>query len=211
MTFSLITAFLGVATLVIVAPGPDSLLVLRSTIRGGYLGAVATAFGVLTGLTFWAAAAATGLAAMADASQIGYNALHLAGAAYLVWLAVEALRRTPDPQTEIEDRSAAPDRRMRFARMYGTGVLCNVLNPKVGIFFIAVLPGFIPEHQPVGLASAIFGLLFVLETGVWFALVAFLTRRGSGLLRRPSIRRALDRLTAAVMIAFGVRLVMELR
>lgn len=212
MIGSLLT-FVAVATLVIVTPGPDSLLVLRNTVRGGYPGGLATAAGVTTGLVLWAGVAVVGLSALLDASRIGYNVLHIAGAIYLAWLGITSLRNHAG--TPLPDADPSPSRTDaqpgQVARMYAMGVFSNLLNPKVGIFFLAFLPGLVPAGAQVGLFSAILGLMFAIETGTWLATLAWMTTRGVAWLRRPRIRKALDRLTAAAFIGFGIRLVTGLR
>jgi threonine/homoserine/homoserine lactone efflux protein len=207
-----LTAFLAVATLLIVAPGPDSLLVVRNTVRGGRAGGLTTAAGRLTGLSLWALAAAVGLSSLVPASRIGYDALRIAGGVYLVWLGVAALRARHAP--DAADREFATDPaagRGSRLRMYAMGAVSNLFNPKIGIFFIAFLPGFIPSGAPLGTMSALFGLVFVVETGVWLALLSWLTQRGAGQLRRPGAQKVVDRVTGVVLIGFGVRLAAETR
>lgn len=200
-------AFLAVATLLIVAPGPDSLLVVRNTARGGQAGGLVTAAGTLTGLSLWAGAAAAGLSALVQASQIGYDVLRLVGAAYLVWLGVMSFRAPAGAPVEVEPDSSPRS----LGRMYAMGTLSNVFNPKIGVFFVAFLPGFIPHGAAVGPASALLGLMFVVETGAWLTVLSWLVLRGARWLRHPGIRRALERLTGVVLIGFGVRLATEAR
>jgi threonine/homoserine/homoserine lactone efflux protein len=207
-----LTAFLGVATLLIVAPGPDSLLVVRNTARGGRTGGLATAAGTLTGLSVWALAAAVGLSSLVQASRIGYDVLRIAGAAYLVWLGIAALCARHGVTGAAGAGSTEPSSvRGGRLRMYAMGALSNLLNPKIGVFFVAFLPSFIPAGAPVGVASAQLGLLFVAETGVWLAVLSSLTLHGADWLVRPQVRKAIDRITGVVLIGFGVRLASEVR
>ncbi|WP_033432417.1 LysE family translocator [Saccharothrix syringae] len=201
-------AFFAVATVVIVTPGPDSFLVLRNTVGGGYAGGVATAAGVATGLVLWGAAAGVGLSALVAASRIGHNALHVGGAAYLVWLGVSSLRSSGGPLVDQAPRPAADVPR---GRMYALGLLSNLLNPKIGVFFVAFLPGFVPAGEAVGPFSAALGLAFAVETGLWLVALSWMAVRGVHWLRRPPVRRVLDRVTGVLFIGFGVRLITDLR
>ena len=215
-----VSAFLAVATLLIIAPGPDSLLVARNTVRRGRAGGLITAAGTLTGLSLWAGAAALGLSSLVRASQLGYDALRVAGGGYLVWLGVESLRARRDTfapaceeptPAEPGGSSASSTARVGWARMYAMGSLSNILNPKIGVFFVAFLPSFIPADAPVGATSGLLGLLFVGETGLWLALLSSLVLRGAGWLRRPRIQKVIERVTGVVLIGFGIRLATEAR
>jgi threonine/homoserine/homoserine lactone efflux protein len=206
--------FMPTAALLIVAPGPDSLLVLRNSARGGRRGGVATAAGTVTGLLVWAAAAALGLAALLRASEIGFLVVRCAGAAYLVFLGSQLIwrsRRPRDGDNAGEGQPAASvavARRGPFAQ-YLAGAGTNLLNPKVGIFFISFLPAFIPHGVPVGQAALILGGIFVAETIVWLGAIVLLGERFNAVVSRARVRRRIDRLTGAVMIGFGLRLALE--
>jgi len=147
------------------------------TKTGGRAGGLVTAAGTLTGLSLWAVAGALGLSTLVQASQIGYDALRLLGAAYLVWLGVASLRARPGGSDAAakepgEGAGSRPTGQVSRRRMYVMGSLSNLLNPKIGVFFIAFLPGFIPSGASVGPASATLGLLFVVETGLWLVLLS---------------------------------------
>ncbi|MDQ2788917.1 MAG: LysE family translocator [Actinomycetota bacterium] len=163
MTAAVLT-FIATATLLIVVPGPDSLLVARNVFRGGRRGGIGTAAGTLTGLSAWSVAAALGLSALLAASRVGYDALRVAGGIYLIWLGVQSLRSrgTVIPQTDSPSEHTI---RPGLGRAYLSGVVSNVLNPKIGVFFVAFLPGFIPEGAPIVATAALLGALFVAETG----------------------------------------------
>src|SRR5690348_4294711 len=124
-----LATFIPAATLIVLIPGPDTLIVLRSIVRRGRAHGWATAAGVLTGLAVWAAVAALGLAAVLRASEYAYNALRIAGACYLVLLGLQSLRslRRREPADVV-------DRRSLLGTGYGAGLVCNLLNPKVGVF-----------------------------------------------------------------------------
>jgi RhtB (resistance to homoserine/threonine) family protein len=205
MAVTLLT-FLAAATLIIVAPGPDTLLVTRNVFRRGRRGGLVTAAGTVTGLALWSVAAALGLSALLAASRVGYDVVRVAGGLYLIWLGVQSLRShgaVPDAPTE------APP--MSMHRAYLSGVLSNLLNPKIGVFFVTFLPGFVPTGAPVGTTAALLGALFVVETALWLVVVVWLVGRGTGWLRRRGVRRWLDRVTGVVLIGFGVRVAAEVR
>lgn len=217
------TALLGFAlasTLVILAPGPDSMLVMRNTMRGGRRHGWVTACGTLSGLTVWALAAALGLSALLQVSHVAYDVLRFCGAAYLIWLGVTSLgnfRRRRTGQAQHDRAGHAPEattpgrEAARPGRAYLNGVLSNLLNPKISVFFMAFLPAFVPAGASASRFSLVLGAWFVMETGLWLALVAWLADRGMRWLRRPAVQRWLERVTGIVLIGFGLRLATESR
>lgn len=210
-----LAAFALAATLLILAPGPDSMLVMRNTLRGGRNAGWTTATGTMSGLLAWATAAAFGLVALVHASTTGYDVLRIAGAGYLAWLGLTSLGlvRRAHPKMGTGSLLRRPLQAgaggVGNGRMYLTGLVSNLLNPKIGVFFITFLPGFIPARSPAPALSFGLGLWFVAETGIWLATLAWLTSRGAGWLRRPAVQRWLERATGIVLIGFGVRLALE--
>jgi threonine/homoserine/homoserine lactone efflux protein len=200
-----VLAFIGAASLIILLPGPDTLVVLRSLLRQGPHTARRTALGVLTGLTVWAVAAVVGLSALLRASHDGYDALRIAGAVYLCVIGVQALR-SRGVTAELE---SSPARRRILGTGFVGGLTTDLLNPKVGVFFVTFLPAFVPRHEPVGLVTLLLGAIFVVETGLYFVVFLRFAERIVGWLRRPRLRKMLDRGTGAVLIGFGVRLALE--
>ena len=204
------TALLGFAlasTLLILAPGPDSLLVLRNTMRGGRRAGLITACGTMSGLAIWALAAALGLSALVRVSHIGYDLLRFAGAGYLIWLGAGSFglfgrKRAGHTATERPLPGSPPTR----ARAYLNGLLSNLFNPKISVFFIAFLPAFIPAGVSTARFSLLLGLWFIAETGLWLATVAWLASRGTRWLQRPATQRWLGRITGIALIGFGLRL-----
>jgi len=207
-----IVTFLPAAAVLVIAPGPDSLLVLRNSARGGRRAGFATAAGTITGLLVWAAVAALGLAALLRASEIGYLVVRCAGAAYLVFLGSQVIWRSMHGGSSEGRAISVPAvaRRRRLAE-YLVGAGTNLLNPKVGIFFVSFLPVFIPRGVPAGSAALILGGIFVAEGILWLAAIVLLGDRLSALLSRGSVRHRIERLTGLVMIGFGVRLALERR
>jgi threonine/homoserine/homoserine lactone efflux protein len=194
--------FLVAAGFIVLLPGPDTLVVLRGLIRGGRRQGVLTVFGVLCGLSMWAAAAALGLSALLQASRIGYDALRIAGGVYLIWLGVASFRA----RREAEQ----PDTPRRFLGSgFSAGLLTDLLNPKVGVFFVTFLPGFLPHGYPVAATSLLFGTIFVVLTACYFAVLLVLAARVTGWMSIPRVRRRLDAVIGSVLIALGLRLAIE--
>jgi threonine/homoserine/homoserine lactone efflux protein len=199
-------AFLAASTLVILIPGPDTLIVLRGILAHGRRSAVLTAVGVLTGLSIWVAAAALGVTALVRASHDGYLVLRLAGAAYLVFIGIQALRsRVLGQPLNLSARR----RPSLVGRGFRAGLTTDLLNPKVGVFFITFLPAFVPHGQPAPAATLGLGALFVVETGLYFAVMLVFVQRLVRWLGDERIRRRLNRATGMVLIGFGIRLAVE--
>ena len=201
---SQLLAFLGVAVLLIVTPGPDTAVTIRGTLLGGRRAGLLTAFGVVSGQACWTVAASAGLTAVLVASEPAFLAVKLAGAAYLVWLGVHALRsafrRTPP---HIPD---AP--RLARAGAYRQGLISDLSNPKMAAFFTSLLPQFGGRSFWLMLG---FGLLFCLLTWLWLALYAIALERLGATLRRSRVRRTIEAVTGAVLVALGLRLAIEPR
>ena len=191
-------AFALAGAVLIVLPGPDTMLMLRAISVSGRLGGVRTAAGILTGLTVWIASAAIGLAALLKASEVGYTALRIVGGIYLVTIGIQALRSR-----------GALDRKGILGTGYTAGLACNLFNPKVGVFFVTFLPGFVPSGSDVGSTSLLFGGVFLLESIAYFALLLFAVHRLTSWLRSDVVRRRIERASGVVLIGFGIRLATE--
>src|SRR3954454_11558960 len=207
-----VLTFSFAAFLVVLLPGPDTLVVLRSLLRAGKASASRTVLGVLSGLIVWAVAASVGLAALLHASHDAYLGLRIVGAVYLCTLGVQALRSrgAGGALDHVADAGeVAPRRHGLLGHGYGAGLATDLLNPKVGVFFVTFLPAFVPHGKPVGLVSLLFGAIFVVETAAYFALLLGAAERVVAALRVPRLRKRLDRATGLVLIGFGVRLATE--
>lgn len=201
MDAAAVLAFTGVAALLTITPGVDMALVARSALSGGRRAALATTWGVVVGCLAWAAASALGVAAVLAASATAYDALRLAGAGYLVWLGIGALRRSGrDPV--VPAGGAAPPRRSAFR----VGLLTNLANPKIAVFYGAVLPTFVPVAADVLLWSLVLAAIHGLLGLVWLSAYAYALTRARTLFDRPAVRRRVDRLTGGVLVALGLRL-----
>jgi threonine/homoserine/homoserine lactone efflux protein len=212
LTGSLV-AFLGISILVIATPGPDTAVTIRNTLLGGRPAGIATALGVSTGQSIWAFATAAGLVALLVASEPLFLAVKYIGAAYLLWLGFQSLRGAfrPAAQADVsqQHRQAVPTLRPRTA--FRQGLLSDLGNPKMAAFFTSLLPQFAPADGASVAGLAALGLLFSLMTLLWLIAYAMAIARISNLLRRPPIRRTLDGIAGAALIALGLKLAAEQR
>ena len=201
-------SFTVASVLIVLLPGPDSLVVVRGLVRGGRRDGVLTSAGVLCGLLVWVTATALGVSALLRASEIGYDVLKVVGACYLMWLGVRSLlsvRRTADQDAPIEAVEAVKALRSGF----WAGFLTDILNPKVGVFFVSFLPGFVPAGHPVGWITLGFGLWFAVLTLFYFAALVAISTTVATWMSTARIRRRLDGLTGLVLVGFGLRLATE--
>ncbi len=204
-------AFLGISALVIVTPGPDTALTIRNALLGGRRGGVFTALGVAAGQAAWALATSAGVVALLVASEPLFLAVKYAGAAYLVFLGAQALWGALRPVAAMEHPAAAPAPRLSSGLAFRQGVISDLGNPKMAVFFTSLLPQFAPPGPPRFGALALLGLVFCAMTLGWLAGYAVVVARAGDLLHRPRIRRTLEGVTGAVLIALGLRLATESR
>ena len=197
--------FLATSIAITCAPGPDNLQVLARGISQGRAAGLVAALGFAAGITFHTTLAAIGVAAVLRSSPVAFEAIKLAGAAYLIWIGIKALRtkglataheRPPQPLTAIFRQS----------------VIGNLLNPKVTLFFIVFLPQFIVPNgaQSVTVQMLELGALFMLQTVVVFSLFGIGAGMiGAWLKRRPRVGVWLDRLAGATFILLGIRVALR--
>jgi threonine/homoserine/homoserine lactone efflux protein len=195
-----LAAFLGVSAVVIVTPGQDTALTIRNTLLDGRRGGVATAGGVVSGQLVWAFAASAGLSALLLASAPVFTAIRLAGAAYLVLLGAQALLAAVRG-ARSEGRAGRPRRRAPYRQ----GVLSNLGNPKMALFFTSLLPQFAASFSGMLALGAVFALL----TLTWLSVYAVAVAKAAGVLRRPPVRRVLDAVTGLALVALGLRVAAE--
>jgi RhtB (resistance to homoserine/threonine) family protein len=194
--------FVGAAIVIALTPGADTALVVRTALVAGAAPARRTALGTVSGLMVWGAASACGVAAILNASAEAYTTVKLAGAAYLIWLGIQAIRRAGEHEPAGGAQSGSPFRQ---------GLLCNLLNPKAGVFFTALLPQFVSPQDPALAVSLLLTAIAAVTSLMWLTVYATLVPRAGDVLRRPSVRRALDRVTGTVLIGLGVRLALSRR
>src|SRR4051812_35822494 len=195
-------AFLAVSALVIVTPGQDTALTVRNTLARGRRGGVHTAAGVALGQLVWALAASAGLVALLHACEPAFVALRIAGAAYLLYLGLTALRSA----LTRTGTDAVTESKLRTPPLL-QGLLSNLGNPKMAVFFTSLLPQFAPHGSFAVLLGL--GTIFCTLTLVWLTAYAFAISRASHALRRSRPWRALEALTGAVLVALGVRVAAE--
>jgi threonine/homoserine/homoserine lactone efflux protein len=194
-------AFVAVAVAVMLAPGADFAVVVRNTLAGDRVRGTATALGITASTVLQGLAAAAGLGALVTASQPVFDAIRWTGNAYLAWLAVQAFRSAW--RGDYREQAAAP-----ASRGFRQGFLSNITNPKVLVFYLAVLPQFIAADTSVVLLVLVASTHAVLGLGYLLGLVLVLERARRWLSRRR-VRRGLDVLTGTMLGAIGVRLATE--
>ncbi|HNE89578.1 MAG TPA: LysE family translocator [Actinomycetota bacterium] len=200
---SAVVGFAVVAGLLTMLPGIDTALVLRASIIRGPRAAYATVAGICTGLLVWGVAAAIGVTAILAASQVAFEIVRWAGAVYLVGLGITLLwqsrsaDRIPTVAADVDAESAFTS----FRR----GLLTNLLNPKIGVFYMAVLPQFIPVDASALSAGVVLALVHVVESIIWFSLLIWGTRLLKAWLERTAVKVWLDRITGGVLVGFGIK------
>ena len=204
-------AFLGIAAVVIVAPGPDTVLVTKNALLHGRRAALGTSLGVNAGLVIWTVAAALGVAAVVRESAVAFSVLKYLGAAYLVVLGVAALRAARRRSAHEPPGAVRPRARIGARLGFRQGLLSNLGNPKIAVFFTGLLPQFVSSRTSVLVPFLLLGGLFVLMTFVWLCGYALVAVRVSSVLTRPRVKAALDGLTGVVLVGLGVRVAVERR
>nr|WP_042184224.1 LysE family translocator [Kibdelosporangium sp. MJ126-NF4]CEL16158.1 Threonine efflux protein [Kibdelosporangium sp. MJ126-NF4]CTQ94083.1 Threonine efflux protein [Kibdelosporangium sp. MJ126-NF4] len=198
-----VLAFMGVVLLAAMAPGPDFVIVTRHAAVSGKRTGIAAGLGIATGVFVWAVVAALGVASLLAASAIAYTVVKLVGAAYLAYLGIKALvsawRR--GEQVQLDARLSATRPLVAFRQ----GLVTNLLNPKCAVFFVALMPQFLPGSPHLG-ETLLLSTVAVLVTAVWFTVLANLV----GLLKRfftsPKVRRVMDSITGTILVAFGIKI-----
>ena len=205
--FDVLLAFGLVVALLTITPGLDTALVLRTAAVTGPGRAWGALAGIQAGVLAWGAAAAVGVSALLLASQLAYDVLRFAGALYLVWIGLRmlwsAIRASHHPEPMVDARADS------FWAGFRQGATTNLLNPKVGAFYVAVLPQFIPADAPAlswGLALA---AVHVVLGVVWLGTLLVVARSFKRWLQRPAVTRWIDGVAGAVIAGFGIRLALE--
>jgi threonine/homoserine/homoserine lactone efflux protein len=201
-------AYLPAAIIVTILPGPDTALVLGVATRHGVGAGRRAALGIGSGLMVWAVAVAAGLASALRASADVYEAFRWCCAAYLLYLALGALVASRS-RTRAGNEPAEPPASTRGGRKLGAGyrlgLLTATLNPKLGVFFVTMLPQFIPDHASIVQYTIALIALHACCAIAWYFVMAAVADRGQGWLRRSRVQRWVNRSTAAVFGAFGIR------
>ena len=198
-------AFIGVSVAVAVVPGPDMALVARNVVRHGRSAGFATSVGICTGILGWALAAGFGVSALLATSAVAFTALKLAGAAYLIYLGITTLRDRGGPAVAGTNGEAQLPRRRAFLK----GLLSALLNPKLGVFFLTLLPQFIAPRDPATLRALQLAVLFDLIGLTWLLAYSAMLGAIGAALDRPGPRRLMRWLTGTVLVGLGARVALE--
>jgi len=199
-----LVAYVLAAGLLTITPGFDTALVLRTSTLEGARQASLAAMGIGVGCLTWGAAVALGLAALLAASELAYDILKWAGAAYLAWLGLQLIRK---PRADFSpglnaDPSAAPGNRLSS---FWKGLVGNLLNPKVGVFYVSFLPQFVPAGVPVSGYTFMLAIIHVVLGAIWCVALILASQPLIWALRRPRVIKTLDRLMGCVFIGFGAK------
>lgn len=200
--------FAAVAALITIAPGLDTALVLRSTLTRGWRTGALTAAGISAGVLVWGSAAALGVTALLSTSLIAYDVVRSVGAAYLMFLGIRMVIRVLRKTSAIEQSAVAGPPRRAF-RSWATGFTTNMLNPKIGIFYIATIPQFlVPSVAPLEMGLLLAAVHVALGL-LWLGTLIAGASSAARWLRRPAFARAIDGITGGVLIALGLRTAVE--
>ncbi|POG11581.1 lysine transporter LysE [Pseudomonas putida] len=198
----MLLAFIAAASVLAVTPGVDTAMVLRAAAVDGRRTALLAAVGVALGCLAWGGAVSLGLGVLLQRSEVAYTVLKSAGAAYLLWVGIKLLLK---PRQSFQNKLEG-DNTVSGWSAFARGLLTNLLNPKVGIFYVTLLPQFIPAGVALSMYSFFLASIHVLLTVVWFGLLIAATMPLKNLLSQPSTVKALDRVTGGIFIAFGLKI-----
>ncbi|MEU5692498.1 LysE family translocator [Actinosynnema sp. NPDC020468] len=206
MSTTALLAFVLTTVLLVVTPGLDTMMLLRMVVGGGRTAGIVGGFGTTLGCVVWGAASIAGLTALLVASRLAYDVVRYAGAVYLLWLGASSLyrswrgRRGPD---------APPAEVITPAQALRVGFTTNLLNPKIGVFYLSLLPQFLPTSDGhTGWAVLLVGVHIVLGQ-LWQLVVVYLAGWAAVALTRPAVRRWTERATASVLIGFGLKVALD--
>jgi threonine/homoserine/homoserine lactone efflux protein len=203
----ILSTYIIAISLLTISPGVDTVLVIRNTARGGWHDGAATSLGICCGLFVHATVSAVGISVILLQSAWAFRALKLAGAAYLVWLGIASLRSAAGPTAGFDlAHRGKGSRPFSARRSLGEGFLCNVLNPKAVVFYMAFLPHFIdPGGSALQQSLFLAGLHFAIAM-VWQSFLAALVEQARAMLQSPKVRRSIDGTVGALMLFFGIKL-----
>jgi len=208
---TLFLAFLGVSLMVIVTPGPDTAITIRNTLLGGRAGGAFTALGIASGQVVWALATSAGIVALFTASELLFLVVKYAGASYLVYLGIQVLRDALRRGTTQAVTLAGFAPRLKRAAAFRQGVISDLSNPKMAVFFASLLPQFAPAGAQTFTALLCLGLAFAAMTVAWLVFYAVVISNMGNVLNRPAVRRSIEGVTGVVLIGLGLRVAAEHR
>ena len=209
-----ILTFAGLAALLTISPGADTMLVIRSVISRGPSAGLLTTAGICSGLFVHASLSAAGLSLIILKSALAFEILKTAGACYLLYLGFQSIRhlfKTGRGDTGHMMADSAPNGRKSGRRAYMEGLLNNILNPKPAVFYLALLPQFIGPADPVFLKSLMLaGIHFVMGI-IWLSAISLFLGKMRSFLASPRVQQWLEASSGVVLIGLGIRLAMEKR
>lgn len=210
MSWTTYATFAAFATLVVLAPGPDTLVVLKNSLVGGRTAGLATSFGICTSNTVQGTAAAFGVGAIIVRSQPLFEAIRWAGVAYLCFLGFQGLRSAWRGEYTRLDSVDGNPRRHPFTH-WRQGFVSNITNPKVLAFYLSVLPQFLHPGETGALDALALAYTHAVIGIAWLLVLVFLLHRMRALVSRRRVRRTLDALAGTALVGFAVRLATEPR
>ncbi|WP_221568751.1 LysE family translocator [Alkalihalobacillus sp. TS-13] len=202
MDIGSIISFLGTAILLTLIPGPDNLFVLAHSISNGKSSGISTTFGLCTGLLIHITAATLGISAIIYQSALAFAIVKYAGAAYLLYLAYRAFTAN-DTTLNVEKKGS-----LSFKSSYKKGVIMNLLNPKVSLFFLAFLPQFINQsYGNITYQMLMYGIIFLIQTLVIFTVISIFSEKVGYLLRKnPIISRKINIIQGSLFTLIGLKI-----
>lgn len=200
MTTATLLAFTAAAAVIVIVPGPDQALLLQTSAAAGRPAAVRTAGGVLLGIVLWGVASVAGLAALLANGSVAFRIVTVIGAAYLIWLGITALR------SAVTASASAPKHEDRGSTgFFLRGLLMNCLNPKIGLFYLSILPQFLPGSAASALgAELVLFAIYVTVSALWLFGFAFAAGSLHPFLNRPRVKRSLDSVVGVILLGLGV-------
>jgi len=212
-----ILTFIGVALVLTLTPGADTMLVMRNVLARGARAGIMTTLGICSGLFVHATLSALGLSFILVRSATAFEVVKFVGACYLIFLGLRSLWQLLRTHRHVAEGEAAIDeqpsgqQKAGALRSFREGLLTNILNPKVAIFYLAFLPQFMHKGDPVLAKSLLLAAIHFTLGVLWLSLVAIFLGRVRVFVTRPSVRRGLEAVTGSVLIAFGIRLALTQR
>lgn len=205
LELSTLLAFLGAAIILTLMPGPDNLFVLAQSIAQDNKAGIATSFGLCTGLLVHIGAAVLGISAIIYQSTVIFSIVKFAGAAYLLYLAWQSFRAKGDPFTLNQQNAQA------YVALYRKGILMNILNPKVSLFFLALLPQFVnPSNGHVALQMLILGIIFLIQALFLFSVISiFAGKVRKVIIGKPAIAKRLNMVQGVILSFIGIKIALS--
>jgi threonine/homoserine/homoserine lactone efflux protein len=206
-----VLAFTLAATLLTITPGLDTMFVIRTVVTSGRRIGLVGGVGISLGVFAWGVATAVGLSALLVASELAFDVLRIVGATYLCGVGARMLWRSRRSRTGPGHLEATGHGTVKGREAFRTGLLTNLLNPKVGVFYVTLLPAFVPHGAPMLGSCLLLASIHVTLGMLWFVLLALLVGRIRVLLARATVQRRVERVTGLAFVGFGARLAFTLR